>query len=231
MGLIATVENLTLLGADDLVGVGNVLNNVINGNTGANFIDGGAGNDKLFGGAGNDQLQGGAGNDTLDGGAGNDVVISDQGSDRLLGGAGNDRLDSGADNDFLIGGTGNDTMIGGGGIDILVGGLGADTFDVGGDNVGDFIRYTISNTGELATLGGDIVIGFAHGQDKIDLTDLLDHFNVDGDPFGDGFLKIEVVGSDTRILFDQNGGGDGFITLATLKNAVNITPDDLITGN
>jgi hypothetical protein len=36
--------------------------------------------------------------------------------------------------------------------------------------------------------------------------------------------------SDTRILFDQNGGGDGFITLATLKNTANITPDDLVTG-
>ena len=49
------------------------------------------------------------------------------------------------------------------------------------------------------------------------------------DAFGDGFLKIEVVGNNTNILFDADGGGDGFVTLATLNNVRNVTADDLIT--
>ena len=39
-----------------------------------------------------------------------------------------------------------------------------------------------------------------------------------------------MVGNDTNILFDQNGGGNGFITLATLNNVTNVTADDLITA-
>ncbi len=80
-------------------------------------------------------------------------------------------------------------------------------------------------------MGGDIIEGFVHGEDAIVLADLFDHFNIDvDDPFGGGFLKIDVVGNDTNILFDRNGGGNGFITLATLKNAVNITADDILTA-
>jgi Ca2+-binding RTX toxin-like protein len=48
------LEMLTLLGSDDLAGVGNTLDNVINGNSGANYLDGAAGADVLAGGLGND---------------------------------------------------------------------------------------------------------------------------------------------------------------------------------
>jgi hypothetical protein len=94
------------------------------------------------------------------------------------------------------------------------------------------IRYAINSASELSKLGGDIVLAFEHGEDKIDLSDLFDQFNIDSkDPVGDGFLKIEVVGLDTNILFDRNGGGDGFVTLATLNNVTNVTTDDLITAS
>jgi serralysin len=71
----ANLENLTLTGSDNLTGVGNTLNNVINGNDGNNLLNGGAGNDLLDGGAGNDLLVGGLGADTLTGGSGADRFV------------------------------------------------------------------------------------------------------------------------------------------------------------
>ncbi|MFM2058414.1 MAG: hypothetical protein RLY71_2799, partial [Pseudomonadota bacterium] len=63
--LAAAVENLTLLGRDDLRGSGNALDNVLIGNRGDNALDGGAGDDQLVGGAGDDTLTGGLGADVF----------------------------------------------------------------------------------------------------------------------------------------------------------------------
>ena len=75
--------HLTLLGAANISGVGNTLNNVITGNKGNNTLAGGAGIDTLLGLAGNDVLRGDAGRDVLSGGAGNDTfdfnLVSDTG--------------------------------------------------------------------------------------------------------------------------------------------------------
>jgi Ca2+-binding RTX toxin-like protein len=71
--LAAEVENLTLTGTAARNGTGNVLNNVIVGNSAANTLSGGLGDDTLNGGLGNDVLNGGAGSDSLTGGGGNDV--------------------------------------------------------------------------------------------------------------------------------------------------------------
>lgn len=57
------VENLVQLGASNVNGIGNALNNQITGNIGNNRLDGKAGNDTLIGGSGADQLYGGAGAD------------------------------------------------------------------------------------------------------------------------------------------------------------------------
>ncbi|MEQ1486830.1 calcium-binding protein, partial [Methyloglobulus sp.] len=78
------VENLTLTGAANLNGAGNVLNNIIRGNGGANILSGNAGNDTLVGNAGNDTLSGGAGNDNLQGGLGNDTLNGGTGPDSFL---------------------------------------------------------------------------------------------------------------------------------------------------
>lgn len=48
------VENLTLLGSDNLSAVGNELANILTGNDGNNILDGGEGIDKLIGGKGDD---------------------------------------------------------------------------------------------------------------------------------------------------------------------------------
>ena len=172
------------------------------------------------------------GNDDIDG-TGNalsNLIFGGEGANVLDGGAGDDLMEGRGDDDILLGGAGNDTLDAGLGSDVIDGGLGADTIDIGGDNVGDLIRYTINSASELSKLGGDIIRGFEHGEDKISLSDLFDQFNIENvDAFGGGFLKIEVVGNNTNILFDRNGGGDSFITLATLQNVTNITADDLIT--
>ncbi len=69
------VENLTLVGTDNLSGTGNDSDNIIIGNSGDNMLYGLGGNDTLDGGDGDDTLDGGAGNDTLDGGDGADTAV------------------------------------------------------------------------------------------------------------------------------------------------------------
>ena len=68
----ASLENLTLTGANPINGTGNALANILTGNGVANVLNGHAGDDQLSGNGGHDALHGGLGNDTLDGGAGND---------------------------------------------------------------------------------------------------------------------------------------------------------------
>ncbi|HYX14914.1 MAG TPA: calcium-binding protein [Nostoc sp.] len=93
------LENLVLTGSEDINGIGNALDNRIEGNGGHNFLVGGNGNDHLFGYGDYDVLVGEAGNDTLEGGAGNDFLNGGSGSDTIVGGAGNNTLtgDAGAD--------------------------------------------------------------------------------------------------------------------------------------
>jgi serralysin len=69
------LENLNLTGEGNINGTGNLLKNIINGNSGNNVLDGQAGNDTLSGGAGNDTLIGGAGKDKMTGGSGSDTFV------------------------------------------------------------------------------------------------------------------------------------------------------------
>ncbi len=150
--LYANLEHLRLtMGAGDLFGVGNELNNVIRGNDGANLLIAGAGDDILFGDAANDLLYGQDGTDTLYGGAGIDYLVGGSGDDTLRGGDnadalygedGDDYLDGGAsfDTDILVGGAGNDTLYAISGQfnpeqDLLDGGAGDDVYwvDTGTD--------------------------------------------------------------------------------------------------
>ncbi|MEN8321204.1 M10 family metallopeptidase C-terminal domain-containing protein [Acinetobacter junii] len=69
------LNNLNLLGINNINGTGNVNDNLITGNSGNNTLEGRNGYDTLRGGAGDDLLNGGAGNDTLTGGSGADTAI------------------------------------------------------------------------------------------------------------------------------------------------------------
>jgi VCBS repeat-containing protein len=85
-----SIENLTLTGTGDINGAGNIVNNFIQGNSGANILSGDDGNDNLNGSSGNDTLLGGNGNDVLTGGSGNDSLVGGIGNDTLKGGSGFD---------------------------------------------------------------------------------------------------------------------------------------------
>jgi Ca2+-binding RTX toxin-like protein len=60
----SNLENLTLTGTAAINGTGNVMDNVLVGNSGNNTLTGGEGNDILDGGVGTDTMIGGTGNDT-----------------------------------------------------------------------------------------------------------------------------------------------------------------------
>jgi len=107
------LEDLRFVGTDDLIGLGNSLDNSILGN---------AGNNHLSGVWGNDTVNGEGGDDTLVGEVGHDQLFGGKGADRLEGGAGNDILNGGDHADLLFGGEGNDVLIGGDGHDTLYGG-------------------------------------------------------------------------------------------------------------
>lgn len=141
--LWANVENLTLVGSNNINGMGNSLSNIIKGNVGNNILNGGAGNDTM---------SGGGGSDTLRGGLGNDVYIVDSSFDLIqeLDGEGLDKVESSVtytlsehvENLLLTGsaninGTGNsldNMIIGNAGSNILNGILGSDTLVGGAGN-------------------------------------------------------------------------------------------------
>ncbi|WP_375504207.1 calcium-binding protein [uncultured Nostoc sp.] len=123
-------ENLVLTGSSDIDGIGNALDNQIEGNGSHNFLLGDDGNDHLLGYGDYDVLVGAAGNDTLEGGAGND---------------------------FLNGGSGNDTLVGDAGNNTLTGDAGADTFvfnfrSEGIDIIKDFSYWQIDKI-QISTIG------------------------------------------------------------------------------
>ncbi|KAB1510479.1 type I secretion C-terminal target domain-containing protein, partial [Photobacterium damselae] len=88
------------------------------------------------------------GNDHISGGKGNDILIGDGGNDILDGGLGNDLLDGGLGSDFLTGGAGNDTFI--------------------------WRDHTLAAKDSENNNPVDHIKDFVIGEDKIDLTDILD---------------------------------------------------------
>jgi Ca2+-binding RTX toxin-like protein len=191
-GLSAGLENLTLLGTDDIDGTGTTLNNLLTGNAGANHLQGLDGADTLVGGQGADELDGGAGNDILDGGEGADVLTGGDGYDSYLvdeagdvivetATGGLDKVQASAS--YTLGdhveqlvltgsadldGTGNglgNLLTGNGGVNLLSGLAGADTL-LGGD--GD--DTLIGGTGADKMTGGTGADVFVLGADAVHLT-------------------------------------------------------------
>ncbi len=109
---------------------------------------------------------GGTAGDTINGNSAANRLLGREGADKLNGGLGGDWLQGDAGNDTMNGGAGNDTLNAGSGDDLLIGGLGKDTMNGGaGDDRFDF--NTVAEIGKGITR--DVIIGFAHLIDKIDL--------------------------------------------------------------
>ena len=149
------VENLTYTGTGNFSGVGNGLDNVLNGAAGADTLDGGIGADTLVGGAGNDTYlidnagdvateAASAGTDTVRTGLvayalglnlenlvftglGNFSGTGNALANSITGGAGDDTLDGSAGADTLVGGAGNDTYIVGSANEVVTEAAGAGT--------------------------------------------------------------------------------------------------------
>lgn len=177
------LENLIL--QDDSgarVGIGNALDNELQGNGLANELDGGAGNDMLIGAQGHDTLDGGDGEDRLIGGTGDDVYFVDDGGDLIeeaiaeghdaVFSTANYALSANVENLTLLGdsaliGEGNEldnviqgngadnTLLGAGGRDTLVGDAGSDYLDGG------------SNADEMSGGSGDDVYVVDHALDTV----------------------------------------------------------------
>jgi len=157
----AELENLTLTGADTLIGQGNELGNAMTANAvgaalwglaGNDTLRGAAGPDLLYGGEGNDRLIGGADADQMIGGAGDDIYAVDNEADTAVEGAneGNDlvqssvsfTLNANIENLTLTGtaaidGTGNEldnVIVGNGAPNWLSGLAGNDTLNGGAAN-------------------------------------------------------------------------------------------------
>ena len=158
---LAEVENLTLMGTDNINATGNAFKNRLIGNSGNNLITGGAAADTLSGGGGSDTLDGGAGNDTyiVDSQISSSVIIDSAGNadtiqssvsfslvdfnnanakienltltGTAIAGTGNDLANT------ITGNDGNNVLDGLTGADMMIGGLGNDSYYV--DNAGDVI--------------------------------------------------------------------------------------------
>jgi Ca2+-binding RTX toxin-like protein len=156
-GLGDNLESLHLTGTA-IVGVGNALNNTVEGNASDNVIDAGVGADIMRGGLGNDTyVVDNAGDQVMENaGQGHDVVYSTISStlatnaeDLYLAGSGNINGTGNSAANSVVGNSGNNTIDGGAGADVLIGGGGNDIFafragEASGDTVSDFVSGTDS---------------------------------------------------------------------------------------
>ncbi len=162
-----------------------------------------SGNDTINGTSGVDTILAGAGNDVVKGYAGNDAIHGGKGADKLYGGAGYDLLHGGEGNDTLYGEKGNDTLFGGKGADTLYGGAGKDTF-----------AFMLESVGK----GVDTIKDFVVGEDKLDLSDVLQNFN----PLTQSILDfVSVTGQGGNVIVsvdvDGQGSASGMTQLAVLS--------------
>ena len=222
-------------------------NDKLVGGDGDDELDGGAGKDVMTGGKGNDVYVvddagdkvtelAKQGDDWVDSSLANYTLganlenlsldpaglngIGNALNNMLLGNDLGNLLNGAAGRDYVIGNGGNDTLKGGAGFDILEGNDGADVLYADGDR--DVFRYQIGSAGELATLGGDTIIGFKSFEDAIELTDLIADFGINPDlAFTGGYVYLIDGSANTDLLFDRDGaiGAAVPVVLATIVNA------------
>lgn len=189
---------------------------------GNNYVDGGAGDDiigsmgdnadKIYGGAGDDMIDAGPGNDYVHGGADNDIIYGGYGEDSIFGDSGDDAIYGGHDNDVINGGSGEDYLDGGSGDDQIEGGPGADFID-GGLGEDTFVYTNVLEFGDVMD-GVDTTPG---ASDVFDFSKLFDGAVASvQQAIAGGYLQWIQSGANVLIQIDLDGGGDGFVTAATL---------------
>jgi Ca2+-binding RTX toxin-like protein len=231
------LENLILIGSDDIDGSGNTLNNIITGNSGNNVLNGGSGNDTLNGGAGNDTLIGGNGADTLIGGLGNDTYIINNWRDivteyvnagmdtvqssitwvlganlenLLLTGSGNINGTGNALNNLITGNSGSNVLNGGRGNNTLDGGAGSDTLIGGNGNDIYFVDNADDVVTENANAGTDTVqssVSFTLGSN---LENLILTGSANSNGTGNGLDNV-ITGNSGNNTLDGRAGSDTLI--------------------
>ena len=206
------VENLRLIGSNNINGTGNAANNKITGNSGNNILAGANGNDIYCFNAstplGSDTIQETttSGIDTLDftgtntavrvnlGVTTNQTVVTNNLKltfsanntiENIISDSGNDRLTGNSLNNTLTGGGGNDQLTGQDGNDSLIGGFGDDLL-TGGNGSDNFI-FNSSN------LGIDAISDFTPGSDKIVLSKAI--FTALQSVIGNGFSQLAEFAS------------------------------------
>ena len=244
---MANVENLTYMGidADQFLGTGNVLNNVITGGQLADTLSGLGGNDTLQGGLGADTMTGGDGSDVYEVDEAGDVVVETStlttdidrvesdisyvlganvenldlnGADADINGTGNalNNIINGNDGvNQLFGGGGNDTLNGFDGNDLIDGGAGDDTINGGNDS------------DNIIGGAGNDTINVGSGNDTIRYTasgfgaDIITNFDATGgtattqDRIDLSALGITAANLATRVIESTSGGN----TILTVRDA------------
>ncbi|PYF09241.1 hemolysin type calcium-binding protein [Rhodobacter viridis] len=195
--MTANVENLVLLGSDNINGTGNALANRITGNSGNNVIEGMGGADTLIGGFGSDFVS--FRNETA-------VTVSLNSGAATLPGGGDvlrlvdfENVIGSAYADSIFGDTQDNVLIGLGGDDTLNGYGGFDTVD-----------YSAATSGLTATLSswGDTVRS-ANGAEGIDYLSSIEA--VIGSRFADTLTESSYYITDNRL---DGGEGNDLLTAA-----------------
>ena len=221
----ANIENLTLLGTENLNGTGNALDNTITGNSGNNVLDGKEGADTMIGGAGNDTYYVDNLSDRIieNANEGIDLIFASDSFNlansgvnvenlTLLGtgnisGTGNElanTITGNSGNNTLSGGAGNDTLIGGTGSDTMLGGTGDDTYFV--DDAGDVVTENANEGIDLikSTISYDLS---TKGANVENLT-LLGTANINGTG---NSLSNTIRGNSGDNVLDGRGGADRMV--------------------
>lgn len=164
----------------------------------------------------------------MDAFAGNDLFVLSDYSDFMDGIEGNDRMLGYGGNDTLYGNVGNDTLNGGRGKDQLIGQSGRDVF----------VFERTADSGAAAT-SSDVIWGFVHRQDRIDLH-LIDAFarTSGNDKFiwkgtgaftsaSKGEVRFQKFKDYTMVFIDTDGDARAEMAIR-LKGLQNLTASDFL---
>jgi serralysin len=211
-------EDLTLLGDDDIRGIGNDGGNILIGNIGDNRLRGNGGDDTISGGDGDDKIWGGIGVESIHGDAGDDIIHGGLNNDVIFGGEDDDVIYGNRQNDKLFGGFGNDRLVGGVGRDALFGGQGNDEFVFNHKN------------DSLNSNAADKIMDFVVGEDLIDLSGLAgSHSYIGSAAFSGAVGEVQSIasGGTTRVKVDLDGDGTADMKIMVL-GTIGLTEADFL---